>query len=103
MGRPTPLMIYKACAELGIWPLSRVIKVDDAQTGIAEGKSAGAFTVGVASGNTVGLSLDEWRALSAHERTGYLEASQRVLRAAGADLVIESVAELIPSLERYSL
>jgi beta-phosphoglucomutase-like phosphatase (HAD superfamily) len=23
-GRPSPLMIYKACAELGVWPLSRV-------------------------------------------------------------------------------
>ena len=101
-GRPTPLMIYKACAELGVWPLSRVIKVDDAEVGIAEGKSAGAFTVGVASGNTVGLSLDEWRALSSSERTAHLEASERVLRAAGADLVIESVADLIPALERYS-
>src|SRR6185312_12400757 len=64
-GRPTPLMIYKACAELGVWPLSRVVKVDDAEAGIAEGRAAGAFTVGVAaSGNTVGVSLDEWSALS---------------------------------------
>jgi len=45
-GRPSPLMIYKACAELGVWPLSRVVKVDDAEAGIAEGKAAGAFTVG---------------------------------------------------------
>jgi phosphonoacetaldehyde hydrolase len=100
VGRPTPLMIYKACAELGVWPLSRVVKVDDAEAGILEGKSAGAFTVGVASGNTVGLSLDEWRALSSHERAAHVEASERVLRAAGADLVIESVADLIPELER---
>ena len=102
-GRPTPLMIYKACAELGIWPLSRVVKVDDAESGIAEGKSAGAFTVGVSSGNTVGLSLDEWRVLSSQERTAYLEASERLLGAAGADLVIESIADLIPALQRYSL
>ena len=95
-------MIYKACAELGVWPLSRVIKVDDAEVGIAEGKSAGAFTVGVASGNTVGLSLGGWKALSSQERTAHLEASERALQAAGADLVIESVADLIPALERYS-
>ncbi len=57
-GRPTPLMIYKACAELGVWPLSRVVKVDDAEVGIAEGRAAGAFTVGVASGNELGLSLE---------------------------------------------
>jgi phosphonoacetaldehyde hydrolase len=103
-GRPTPLMIYKACAELGVWPLSRVVKVDDAEAGIAEGKAAGAFTIGIAAtGNTVGLSLDEWKALSANERTAYLESSERVLRAAGAELVIESIADLIPALERYSL
>lgn len=97
-GRPTPLMIYKACAELGVWPLSRVIKVDDAEVGIAEGKSAGAFTVGVTSGNTVGLSLEAWRALSPEDRQAHLETSERVLKAAGADLVIESIADLIPAL-----
>jgi phosphonoacetaldehyde hydrolase len=102
-GRPTPLMIYKACAELGVWPLSRVVKVDDAEAGIAEGRAAGAFTVGVAaSGNTVGLSLDEWNALGAQERNARLKESERVLRAAGADLVIGSVADLIPALEHYS-
>src|SRR5580692_6502569 len=98
VGRPSPLMIYKACAELGVWPLSRVVKVDDAEVGIEEGKSAGAFTVGIASGNTVGLTLEEWRALSTRERTAHLEASERVLRAAGADLVIESIADLVPAL-----
>ena len=101
-GRPTPLMIYKACAELGVWPLSRVVKVDDAEVGIAEGRAAGAFTVGVAaSGNTVGLSLDDWSALGSQERTVRLKESERVLRGAGADLVIESIADLIPALDRH--
>ncbi len=99
-GRPSPLMIYKACAELGVWPLSRVVKVDDAQVGIAEGKTAGAFTVGVASGNTLGLSLESLRALSASDRADRLDAARRALREAGADLVIDSVAYLIPALER---
>ncbi len=100
-GRPAPLMIYKACAELGVWPLSRVVKVDDAEVGIAEGKAAGAFTVGVAaSGNFVGLSLDALNALPAAERAERIEAARQQLRAAGADLVIDSVAELIPALER---
>ena len=99
-GRPTPLMIYKACAELGIWPLSRVVKVDDAEAGIEEGRAAGAFTVGVASGNTVGLSLNEWHALTADQRAAHVQTADRVLRAAGADLVIESIADLIAALER---
>jgi phosphonoacetaldehyde hydrolase len=99
-GRPSPLMIYKACAELGVWPLARVIKVDDAVVGIAEGTAAGAFTVGVASGNTLGLSLDELRALPASERTDRLAATRQTLLDAGADVAIDSVADLIPALER---
>ena len=97
-GRPSPLMIYKACAELGVWPLSRVVKVDDAEVGIAEGKAAGAYTVGVASGNAVGLSLAAWTALAPAERVRRLEAAGRALKSAGADLVIASVADLVPAL-----
>lgn len=99
-GRPTPLMLYKACAELGVWPLSRVVKVDDAEAGIAEGKAAGAFTVGVASGNELGLSLEEFRALPDSEQAARLARAREALRAAGADLVLDSVAGLVPALER---
>ena len=68
-GRPSPLMIYKACAELGVWPLARVVKVDDAEAGIAEGKAAGAFTVGVASGNAArACRYEAFQALPAAER-----------------------------------
>jgi phosphonoacetaldehyde hydrolase len=99
-GRPSPLMIYKACAELGVWPLSRVVKVDDAAVGIAEGKAAGAFTVGVASGNYLGLSLAALEALPASERERRLASAREELLRAGADLAIDSVAELVPALER---
>jgi phosphonoacetaldehyde hydrolase len=99
-GRPSPLMIYKACAELGVWPLSRVVKVDDAEVGIAEGKAAGAFTIGVASGNALGLSLEEMQALPAAERASRIGRAGRALLGAGADLVIDSVADLVPALEQ---
>jgi phosphonoacetaldehyde hydrolase len=102
-GRPAPLMIYKACAELGVWPLSRVIKVDDAEAGVAEGKAAGAFTVGVAaSGNAMGLSLAAYRALAETERARRLAGARTSLLNAGADLVIDSVADLVPALEKVS-
>jgi phosphonoacetaldehyde hydrolase len=97
-GRPSPLMIYKACAELGVWPLTRVVKVDDAQAGIAEGKAAGAFTVGVTSGNQVGLSYEVFQALPAAERSSRVQAARASLLTAGADIVIESVADLIAAL-----
>jgi phosphonoacetaldehyde hydrolase len=99
-GRPSPLMIYKACADLGVWPLSRVVKVDDAAVGIAEGRNAGCFTVGVAaSGNMVGLTAEALAALEAPERAILLGVAADSLRAAGADLVIDTVADLIPALE----
>ena len=99
-GRPTPLMIYKICAELGVWPLSRVVKVDDAEAGVAEGRAAGCFTVGVAaSGNGVGLTQEALAALPAADRAQRIAAAKRSLLAAGADVVIDSVADLIPALQ----
>ncbi len=101
-GRPAPLMIYKACAELGVWPLTRVIKVDDAEAGIAEGKAAGCFTIGVsASGNGMGLTQAALSALDGGERTARLASVAASLKAAGADMVIETVADLIPALTRH--
>jgi phosphonoacetaldehyde hydrolase len=101
-GRPSPLMIYKACVDLGVWPLSRVIKVDDAEAGVAEGRAAGCLTVGVsASGNCIGLSAADFAALPVAERTSLVTCAERSLRAAGADIVLESVATLVPALEQY--
>lgn len=99
-GRPSPLMIYKACADLGVWPLSRVVKVDDAEVGVAEGRNAGCFTVGVAaSGNLTGRTSQTLSAMDADERRVVLGAAADRLRAAGADLVIATVADLVPALE----
>jgi phosphonoacetaldehyde hydrolase len=102
-GRPTPLMVYKICAELGVHPLTRVVKVDDAEVGIAEGRAAGCFTVGVAaSGNGVGLTAAALAALPAAERALRVAASRKALLAAGADVVVDSVADLIPALASAS-
>ncbi len=99
-GRPSPLMIYKACADLGVWPLSRVVKVDDAEVGIAEGRNAGCFTIGVAaSGNLTGLTAQALAELDADERSARLAAAADRLLKAGADRVIDTVADLIPALE----
>jgi phosphonoacetaldehyde hydrolase len=100
-GRPSPLMIYKACAELAVWPLSRVVKVDDSEAGIEEGRAAGCFTVGVsASGNGLGLSPAVFAALDPIERSARLAAVDARLKAAGADLVVETVADLVPALSK---
>ena len=99
-GRPSPLMLWKALVDLGVWPAWQCVKVDDATVGIAEGRAAGAWTVGVAaSGNGVGLDHAALIALAPEERSRRIAAAAADLRAAGADYVIDSVAELWPVIE----
>ena len=99
-GRPSPLMLWKALVEMGTWPASACIKVDDAAVGIAEGKGAGTWTIGVAaSGNGVGLDHEELMALSPDDRARRIAVAATDLQFAGADYVIDSVADLWPVLE----
>jgi phosphonoacetaldehyde hydrolase len=94
-GRPSPLMMYRCFADLGVWPAAAVVKVDDTEPGIAEGLAAGSWTVGVTlTGNGVGLSAEELAALPEGERAALREAAAAPLLAAGAHLVIDSVADL---------
>ncbi|SFC78213.1 phosphonoacetaldehyde hydrolase [Bosea sp. CRIB-10] len=99
-GRPSPLMMYRCFADLGVYPPSAVIKVDDTEPGIAEGVAAGTWTVGLAiSGNCVGLSLAEWNDLPLLEQQKLRGEAAAKLRAAGADYVIDSIAELVGVVE----
>lgn len=99
-GRPTPLMMYKCFVDLAVWPASAVVKVDDTEPGIAEGRAAGSWTVGVAvSGNAFGLSRTETEALSASDFAARRTSARGTLTQAGADLVIDSVADLPKALE----
>ncbi|MGX1790566.1 phosphonoacetaldehyde hydrolase [Bosea sp. NPDC055332] len=99
-GRPGPLMMYRCFADLGVYPPSSVIKVDDTEPGIAEGVAAGTWTVGLAiSGNCVGLSLAEWNELPLLEQQKLRGEAAARLRAAGADYVIDSIAELVGVVE----
>jgi len=98
-GRPSPLMMYRCFADLGVWPPSTVVKVDDTGVGIEEGLNAGTWTVGLSvSGNAVGLSLAEWTALDIEQQAQLRNAATEKLRASGAHYVIDSVADLLPVL-----
>ena len=99
-GRPGPLMMYRTFADLGVYPPEAVVKIDDTPPGIGEGVSAGTWTVGVtASGNEVGLPLAEWNALPEHGQREAVEKATGALTAAGADYVIETVAQLPPLID----
>lgn len=96
-GRPSPLMMYRCFADLGVFPPWTVVKVDDTAPGIAEGKAAGTWTVGVAvSGNALGLSEADYARLPDSERRQRREKAHADLRETGADVVIDSVADLMP-------
>ena len=99
-GRPSPLMTWKALIELDAWPAGACVKVDDAGVGIEEGKHAGCWTVGLsASGNGLGLRLEEYQALSETERQQRKAVAAARLKSAGADYVIDTVANLMPVLQ----
>lgn len=94
-GRPAPLQIWSALAQMGIWPASSVIKLDDTPPGIGEARAAGCWAVGVAlTGNNPGLSAEELASLPPERRAELrLIASEPLLRA-GAHVVIDTIAEL---------
>lgn len=99
-GRPSPLMVWKALVDLGAWPARACVKVDDAEVGMSEGREAGCWTVGVvASGNGVGLSRADLDALTPEARLIRMETAGRALRAAGAHLLIDTVADLPAALD----
>ena len=99
-GRPAPLMTWKALIALDAWPAHACVKVDDAAVGIEEGRLAGCWTIGLAaSGNGLGLSLPDYRALPEADRHARVNAAAAQIKSAGADYVIDSVADIRPVLE----
>jgi phosphonoacetaldehyde hydrolase len=95
-GRPAPLMLWQAMAQLEAWPVSHCVAVDDAPVGIAAGRNAGVWTIGVAvSGNGVGLDAEAWAALGEQEQAMRLAPVIAAFTDAGADFVIPSVADLV--------
>lgn len=94
-GRPGPLGMYQCFVELGVYPPSAVVKVDDTVPGLQEGVSAGCITVGLAlSGNFVGKTPEELAEMSEDEIEVLRQAATKVLKEGGADHVIDSVADL---------
>ncbi|MFG0333770.1 MAG: phosphonoacetaldehyde hydrolase [Maioricimonas sp. JB049] len=101
-GCPAPWILYEAARQIGCYPMSTIVKVDDTPVGIEAGRNAGAWTVGVTrSGNCVGLSEDEFAALDVGHQRELLAKAEERLRSAGADMIIKTVADLAPCLEQF--
>lgn len=100
-GRPAPWMNFRAAEKLNVYPMSAIVVVDDTPVGIAAGKNAGAWTVAVTkTGNSVGCSEAELDLIPAAELASRLRAASEAFLSAGADFVIEGVADLLPVLDR---
>jgi phosphonoacetaldehyde hydrolase len=103
-GRPAPWMAFKNAEKLGIYPMQAFVKIGDTISDIEEGINAGMWSVGVInSSNEMGLTLNEINMSDTQElekrrikvREAYLEA--------GADYVIDSLAELKELIEKINL
>jgi phosphonoacetaldehyde hydrolase len=94
-GRPHPFMMYETAVRLQVYPLAAIAKIGDTPADILEGLSAGAWSIGVAgTGNRVGLSLEDFHALSDAERESCLADARAELQNAGAHYVVTTLAEV---------
>jgi phosphonoacetaldehyde hydrolase len=102
-GRPGPFMALANVLALGITDVRACVKVDDTVPGIAEGRNAGMWTVGLSlSGNEVGYSPAEYAQAPAAEVDARVAVAEAKLRAAGAHHVVRSVADLPAVLQRIA-
>ena len=99
-GRPYPFMMYESAVRLQVYPLSAIAKIGDTPADIQEGLNAGAWSIGVAgTGNSIGLSADEFYALPEAEREPRLTQARAELENAGAHYVIDTLADVHPALD----
>lgn len=91
-GRPYPYMIFRNMEKLELKDVSRVMKVGDTVSDILEGKNAGLVTVGIMEGSSVmGLTQEEYEALSPEEREAADKKAEQIYLEAGADYVVRDV------------
>ena len=100
-GRPAPWMIFRAAERLDVYPMSDVVAVDDTPVGIEAGLNAGAWTVAVTrTGNCLGYRWRNWRESIAQSWRPAWKPPRKISGEPAAHHVIESVADLLPVLDK---
>jgi phosphonoacetaldehyde hydrolase len=100
-GRPAPWMNCLCMQALSVFPPERVLVVGDTRADVQAAKNAGCLSVGVArTGNEIGLPRSALSALPLHEQNTRLTRARATLWEAGADFVVDSVAEVPDLLDR---
>jgi phosphonoacetaldehyde hydrolase len=101
-GRPAPWLNLRVAEQLQVWPPSQILVVDDTPVGITAGKHAGMLTAAVTrTGNSIGLSIEELQALPNSQLQQLLQSAASEFQQVGADLIIESVADLPQILREH--
>jgi len=99
-GRPLPWMIYENAVRMKIYPLEAIIKIGDTISDMEEGLNAGCWAVGVVqTGNMIGMTEQQWGALSPAEREVRLRDARRKLEDAGAHYTIDTLDEINPIVD----
>lgn len=94
-GRPYPYMIFANMQKLGVTSVRNVVKVGDTISDVKEGVNAGVWTVGVVEGSSeLGLSQEEFEALTPQEREAACRKVEESFREAGAQFVIQNLSQL---------
>ena len=103
LGRPYPYMIYRNMEALKLSAAWKVVKVGDTTSDINEGVNAGVWSVGVIIGSSeMGLSLDEFNALSESDKEGIISKTEESFLKKGADFTIKSMSELPQLIEKIN-
>ncbi|RHW37484.1 phosphonoacetaldehyde hydrolase [Lysinibacillus yapensis] len=103
-GRPYPYMLYRNMEELKLSASWKVVKVGDTVSDIKEALNAGVWAVGVVIGSSeMGLSFEEFHALSDEEQEKAILKTEKSFLQNGADFTIKSMGELPELIERINL
>lgn len=96
VGRPKPYMVFRNLETLGVTSTENAIKVGDTVSDVKEGKNAGLLTIGIIDGSSeMGLTEEEYNALSEEEKQTNCERVRKIYLDAGADFVIQDIREIL--------
>ena len=88
-------MIFANMQALGLTAVGNVVKVGDTISDIKEGVNAGVWTAGVIEGSSeLGLSQQEYEAMSPQERETACQKVEERFRRAGAQFVVRDLSQL---------
>ncbi|WP_107331402.1 phosphonoacetaldehyde hydrolase [Metapseudomonas otitidis] len=94
-GRPHPAQALANVIALGIEDVAACVKVDDTWPGILEGRRAGMWTVALTcSGNALGLTWDQFKALSPTELERARQHIGQLFEGARPHYLIDTIADL---------